>query len=55
MTAGADDPPRAARALQRTYGASKEVIAWQVRNASVSLPPDIERYIREQLSRHSGL
>lgn len=51
--AGGPDPSRSARALQRRYGVSLELLAWQARNSEITLPNEVEGYLQARVSQPS--
>ncbi len=53
MAAAGRDPAQALSSLTRKYGVSRELAAWQARNSDASLSPQVQRYLREQVSRPS--
>ena len=48
---GAIDPAQAVRALQRRYGVSQEIIAWQARNSDIQLSAEVHAVLRRFVSR----
>lgn len=49
--AGTTDPEGEVRRLCRRYGVSREVVAWQARNAMLPLRPAVTAYLRSLVSR----
>lgn len=49
--AGAIDPARAVSALQRRYGVSQEIVAWQARNSDIQLSAEVHAVLRRFVSR----
>jgi Zn-dependent peptidase ImmA (M78 family) len=47
------DSDGAVRSLRSRFGVSSELVAWQVRNSNVTLPPQMWRYLRSLVSRPS--
>ncbi len=49
--ASTTDPARTVRVLQRRYGASQEVVAWQARNSDIQLSAEVHDVLRRFVSR----
>lgn len=47
----ASDPERAVRALQRRYGVSQEIVAWQARNSNIQLSANVHAVLRRFVSQ----
>ena len=49
--ADSTDPGRTVRSLQRRYGVSQEIVAWQARNSDIQLSAKVHDVLRQFVSR----
>ncbi len=49
--ASTTDPAHTVRSLQRRYGVSKEIVAWQARNSDIQLSAEVHDVLRQFVSR----
>lgn len=49
--ASTTDPARTVRSLQRRYGVSQEIVAWQARNSDIQLSAEVHAVLRQFVSR----
>lgn len=49
--ASTTDPERTVRSLQRHYGVSREIVAWQARNSDIQLSAEVHAVLRRFVSR----
>jgi Zn-dependent peptidase ImmA (M78 family) len=49
--ASTTDPARTVRSLQRRYGVSQEIVAWQARNSDIQLSAEVHDVLRQFVSR----
>jgi len=49
--ASATDPAHTVRSLQRRYGVSQEIVAWQARNSDIQLSAEVHAVLRQFVSR----
>jgi Zn-dependent peptidase ImmA (M78 family) len=49
--ASTTDPEHTVLTLQRRYGVSKEIVAWQARNSDIQLSAEVHSVLRRFVSR----